>query len=205
MSQIQSNNIRIFPSSGRATTTQRYGDNFVTEYNLSSIVNKLLAPYSQNNNKGFVITTDPNASGPFEFNINGYFVSVSGSGTGPNKTVRDAITDIVNMAESSVNTATTANEQNFVTFVKSGDNKVISAVIHPYNPSIDSNAISFESPYVKLAGWDYVSGASAPTMPEETSTLAILEDIGSGGTSNWQPCANVKLRFANININDGEL
>lgn len=74
MGYIASNNIRIFPSSER--TGDKAGTNWLTEYNLSSIVNKLLGT------KGFVITPDddsPISEGKaiVEFNIGGYYVSTT--------------------------------------------------------------------------------------------------------------------------------
>ena len=73
------NKIRIFPSSNRDVNTDRYGDNFVTEYNLSSLINKLIDTSAQ----GFVISTstkklatDTTYTAPAEFNIAGYFIHV---------------------------------------------------------------------------------------------------------------------------------
>ena len=87
-----SNSIRIFPSSNRSSNSGHYTDNFVTEYNLSSIVNKLLLQgYNKNGTptsivyngvsvpiNGFIISDNPTAT-TIDFNINGYFINVSRS------------------------------------------------------------------------------------------------------------------------------
>lgn len=91
--KTSSTDIRIFPSSNRAVDSEHYTDNFVTEYNLSSIVNKLLLQnYNLNGNptsveyngvtipiNGFIISTTPpqEDTDKVDFNINGYFVNVS--------------------------------------------------------------------------------------------------------------------------------
>ena len=92
--KIPSNSLRIFPISHRSPEANCYTDNFITEYNLSSLINRLLLRnYSANGTptevtlngekvkiNGFVISDEIPAAGTqgnFEFNINGYFVSVN--------------------------------------------------------------------------------------------------------------------------------
>ena len=62
-------NYRVFPSSDETDGTA-----FTTEYNLSSIISKLLG----NSSNGFVITDIYNPSeGKLEFNIKGYYFELS--------------------------------------------------------------------------------------------------------------------------------
>lgn len=78
MSYVNSNNIRIFPSSNRGVNSGHFGNNFATEYNLSSIVNKLLSPYI-GGESGFLISHSLDGTlpaGSAEFNIGGYFIEV---------------------------------------------------------------------------------------------------------------------------------
>ena len=72
------NNFRIFPNS---QTEAGDGTEFVTEYNISSIVNKLIEE------DGFVISSSfPADNGVFQFNIQGYYIEVK----------NDVLTSILN-------------------------------------------------------------------------------------------------------------
>lgn len=68
MGYINSNNIIVFPSSNR-TNGNNYGTNWLTEYNLSNIINQLLGE------KGFVIS-DSTDGDSFKFNIQGYYIEI---------------------------------------------------------------------------------------------------------------------------------
>lgn len=63
--------VRIFPASSR-TGASEY-NNWLSEYNLSSIINQLIGS-SQN---GFVISDEFNGDSSFEFNIKGYYFNVT--------------------------------------------------------------------------------------------------------------------------------
>ena len=83
MGYINSDNIVIFPSSNR-TNSKNYGTNWLTEYNISNIVNQLLGSF------GFVIS-DKTTEKPFKFNIKGYYIELSDAA--------DILTDISNSGE----------------------------------------------------------------------------------------------------------
>lgn len=174
---VLSNSIRIFPSSGRSSDTNRYGDNFVTEYNLSSIVNKLLQPGLS----GFIISdsTGSDYDGVAEFNIQGYFISV------------DSWNNIINAATG----ATTGgdNYQNFVTFSLNGTNQIVATI------RINSAG---ELSYNNLVGSDGVS-ADSSNSDGTPYTLSLLRRNSPG--SSWYLDQSSKLRLTNFAIDDGML
>ena len=213
MINVESNKISIFPSSNRgASFGERYGDNFVTEYNLSSIVNKLLLP--KNGNNGFLISTTMgnNNEGKAEFNIGGYFVCIN------------SWSDVITAATSSSETEVPGKIfQNFITFDVSGDgqNKTIFASAHLFtDTSTVSTAGSGEvssatdggvpSPFKKLCGDDGVeynaianTHSGGETIETDTITLNLL--VSNDGGSSWKLCEDSKLRFVNLNFDDGVL
>ena len=75
MGNILSNNIRVFPTTQRENVDP--SAKFTTEYNLTSLLNKLL------DRKAFVITSDDyfkcinKIVDSLEFNIMGYFFSIN--------------------------------------------------------------------------------------------------------------------------------
>lgn len=185
---VLSSDIRIFPSSKRATTSGHYGDNFVTEYNLSSIINKLLyqTGASTNSQKGFLITTNPNDDN-IEFNIGGYFV------TAP----KSAIINAVNNNSSGGDT----DYQNFVTF--SVADNVVSASIN-----IIDGATSEEA-YRYMSGSDGVSASAIPEVTASKVTTITLPIMRVTGTSTSYSFSGLytesKLRLTNFAIDDGTL
>lgn len=174
---VLSNSIRIFPSSGRSSDTNRYGDNFVTEYNLSSIVNKLLQPGLS----GFIISdsTGSNYDGVAEFNIHGYFISV------------DSWNSIINAATGAATGGN--NYQNFVTFSLKGANQIVATI------RINSAG---ELSYNNLVGSDGVS-ADSSNSGGTPYTLSLLRRRSTG--SNWYLDPSSKLRLTNFAIDDGVL
>lgn len=178
--------IRIFPSSNRDVTTDRYGDNFVTEYNLSSLINKLIDTSAQ----GFVISTstkklatDTTYTAPAEFNIAGYFIHVDEWETIINPDKRNNLN----------------NSQTFVNFkdIVEGNNTYIAARL-----IIDKSEGASEA-YWKLRGQDN-TGSSTSTFPESSTnmlTLKLLLKVGD----NWIINPDAKLKFSNINIDDGRV
>lgn len=189
------NKIRIFPSSNRDVTTDRYGDNFVTEYNLSSLINKLIDTSVQ----GFVISTstkklatDEPYTAPAEFNIAGYFIHVDKW-----KTIIDAANE--GDKGNNLNTA-----QTFVNFLKvtEGNNTYIAARINIDKPEVAPGKESQEA-YWKLGGQDNVGGntSSFPSNPQNPITLKLLLKVGD----NWIINPDAKLKFSNISIDDGRV
>ena len=182
---VLSNEIRIFPSSKRTTASGHYGDNFVTEYNLSSIINKLLyqTGASTNSQNGFLITTK--VSNPttdnIEFNIGGYFVTAPIS----------AIINAINNDSSGGDTA----YQNFVTF--SVDDNVVSASINIIDGADEEEA------YRYMGGGDKVS-ASAVTPEGTTITLPVMKVTGSPYSFSGLYTES-KLRLTNFAIDDGNI
>lgn len=185
--KIPSNNIRIFPSSNRSPSSNHYTDNFVTEYNLSSLVNKLLLQnysgdtgkeikftgYNASKTTGFVISET--TEGSFEFNINGYFVNVSN------------ITDITSPVAGDLN-------QNFVWFDKpiEGDYKDYTCACIQV-----ANGDNSEDGLKHLQGTEDAETSFSPTG-NNIYAFPILD------SDNHIPLS-AKLRLTNFAIDDGEL
>lgn len=182
--------IRIFPSSNRDVHTDQYGDNFVTEYNLSSLINKLIDASAQ----GFVISTstkkltaDATHTAPAEFNIAGYFIHVDEWETIIDPTKRDNLN----------------NSQTFVNFkdVVEGNNTYIVARISIDKPEGASEA------YWRLGGQDNV-GSNTASFPEASPnliTLKLLLNVGTKEKPDWIINPDAKLKFSNISIDDGRV
>lgn len=186
--------IRIFPSSNRDVTTDRYGDNFVTEYNLSSLINKLIDTSAQ----GFVISTstkklatDEPYTAPAEFNIAGYFIHVDKWKT---------IIDAANEGDKGNNLNTS---QTFVNFLKvtEGNNTYIAARIIIDKPEGASEA------YWKLGGQDSTDNSTSTFSEDPTNmlTLKLLLNVGNEENPNWIINPDAKLKFSNISIDDGRV
>lgn len=191
------NKIRIFPSSNRDVSTDRYGDNFVTEYNLSSLINKLLVPEigGASTSTGFVISTSTggkasNYNASAEFNIRGYFIRV------------DSWNDIIN------NTKALNDAQTFVKFQKQGsltEGDTITATIEIVEKE-GSNPL--QEAYYRLEGQDNISTNSIQAASNNTSTsyvLPLLKYKGSNEDGEWIINPDAKLKFSNINIDDGRI
>lgn len=182
--------IRIFPSSNRDVTTDRYGDNFVTEYNLSSLINKLI----DTNAQGFVISTstkklaaDTTHTASAEFNIAGYFIHVNEWETIINPDKRKNLN----------------NSQTFVNFkdVVEGNNTYIAARI-----IIDKLEGASEA-YWKLRGQDNTDNSTSTFIEDPTNmlTLKLLLNVGNEENPNWIINPDAKLKFSNISIDDGRV
>ena len=187
---LYNNKIRIFPSSNRDVNTDRYGDNFVTEYNLSSLINKLIDTSVQ----GFVISTstkklatDTTHTAPAEFNIAGYFIHVDEWETIINPDKRKNLND----------------SQTFVNFnVVEGNNTYIAARIIIDKPEVAPGKESQEA-YWKLRGQDNTDNSTSTFIEDSTNmlTLKLLLKVGD----NWIINPDAKLKFSNINIDDGRV
>lgn len=185
---LYNNKIRIFPSSNRDVNTDRYGDNFVTEYNLSSLINKLIDTSAQ----GFVISTstkklvtDTTHTAPAEFNIAGYFIHVDEWETIIDSTERDNLN----------------NSQTFVNFTEDDNSTYIAARINIDKPEGASEA------YWRLSGQDNTD-SSTSTFPEGSTNilpLKLLLNVGNKENPNWIINPDAKLKFSNINIDDGRV
>lgn len=187
---LYNNKIRIFPSSNRDVKTDRYGDNFVTEYNLSSLINKLIDTGAQ----GFVISTstkklatDTTHTAPAEFNIAGYFIHVDEWETIINPDKRNNLN----------------NSQTFVNFkdIVEGNSTYIAARVNIDKPEGASEA------YWRLSGQDNTD-SSTSTFPEDPTnmlTLKLLLNVGNEENPNWIINPDAKLKFSNISIDDGRV
>lgn len=185
---LYNNKIRIFPSSNRDVSTDRYGDNFVTEYNLSSLINKLIDTSAQ----GFVISTstknlatDTTHTAPAEFNIAGYFIHVDKWETIIDSTERGELN----------------KSQTFVNFTEDDNSTYIAARINIDKPEGASEA------YWRLSGQDN-TGSSTSTFPEGSTnkiTLKLLLNVGTKENPNWIINPDAKLKFSNISIDDGRV
>lgn len=182
--------IRIFPSSNRDVNTDRYGDNFVTEYNLSSLINKLIDTSAQ----GFVISTstkklatDTTHTAPAEFNIAGYFIHVDEWETIINPDKRKNLN----------------NSQTFVNFkdVVEGNSTYIAARVNIDKPEGASEA------YWRLSGQDNTDSSTSTFTEDLTNmlTLKLLLNVGNEENPNWIINPDAKLKFSNISIDDGRV
>lgn len=219
MAYTNSSDIRIFPSSDRdATITSQYGTNFITEYNLSSIVNKLICggttidennanhkpqipgtdtSLTTNSLHGFIISPSYNATkvitvnttDMLEFNLHGYFISVSV------QSILEGRNTEFTFGEDS---KPTAGEQNFVQFVEvsSDTGNRIYAVIACRDKGLDDKS------YAKLLGTDTGVDITFNSETDSVYWLALL--TGSG--SSWTVCKDSYIQFQNMSrIDDGEL
>lgn len=187
---LYNNKIRIFPSSNRDVNTDRYGDNFVTEYNLSSLINKLIDTSAQ----GFVISTsmkelaaDTTHTAPAEFNIAGYFIHVDEWETIINPDKRDKLN----------------NSQTFVNFkdIVEGNSTYIAARVNIDKPEGASEA------YWRLSGQDNTDSSTSTFLEDLTNmlTLKLLLNVGNEENPNWIINPDAKLKFSNISIDDGRV
>lgn len=190
MADFLYNKIRIFPSSNRDVKTDRYGDNFVTEYNLSSLINKLIDTGTQ----GFVISTstkklatDTTHTAPAEFNIAGYFIHVDEWETIINPDKRDKLN----------------NSQTFVNFkdIVEGNSTYIAARVNIDKPEGASEA------YWRLSGQDNTDSSTSTFLEDLTNmlTLKLLLNVGNEENPNWIINPDAKLKFSNISIDDGRV
>ena len=176
MGYAASDRIRIFPSSSR-TQNGKIGTNWVTEYNLSSIVNKLLGC------SGFVITptsTDtllgsynPETgdctykitpkSTPFEFNINGYFVKI------------DSVEDI----KTAIDAEDVAGKCSNIRFFRgSSDKKGVYAQVFPTGGSTD---VSF----TYLDGGDGAKAPAGVSSESSNNTLLLFRTVKEDSTDDF--------------------
>lgn len=193
-SKTLSNNIRIFPSSGRSVQSSHYTDNFVTEYNLSSVVNKLLLQgYASNDApatvtygggsvpvNGFLISTDPGDE-DVEFNINGYFISV------PKADIKNAVGNAAAVSA--------AYYQDFVWFDKDSAGHVCAFITF-------AEAEDSDVGLKHVDGSDMQVEAGANIQVSKTPSYALPIYTNTDCTAL---VSTSKLRFNNINIDDGNL
>ena len=172
MSYVNSSNIRIFPSSNRGVNSGHFGNNFATEYNLSSIVNKLLSPYI-GGESGFLIS--PSLDGtlsedPAEFNIGGYFIEVSSWST----VIAAALANPNNSADTGV------GQSSFVTFTcreTSSGNRIYiesDSLMQLSDDSLKGTSYSGSGPYYIEATISVADVSANATDLSENSV--VLED-----------------------------
>ena len=193
---ILSNKIRIFPSSSREASTNQFGTNFVTEYNLSSIVNKLISPETP----GFLISTSLSSGidkTKAEFNIGGYFVEV------------DSWQEVIDAAIETGSSDETSY-QNFVTFSSDGRGVYAEIEIELGNGEDDLS-------YSRMIGSDGVNESSERTLSPNTSPSTKLKlkllDVSSSqsygaqyyGGKYYKLSNQSRIRLVNFSIDDGEL
>lgn len=156
MAYINGDQLNIFPVSNR--TAKPY-DNWLTEFNLSSIINQLVG-----NQNGFVITENVSADAPIEFNIGGYYFRVAKA-----RLIKEAVDQKKSVGSS------------FVTFEKDGDGYYIASIKiskNTDNPtllgsdsSVDISGDSFDTKILKLFKSDY-------QVPSESRlSLIVLNNL----------------------------
>lgn len=213
MNTLPSSNVRIFPASNRSTNSQQFGTNFVTEYNLSSIINKLMyngvsdtvsindVDYTE---RGFLIS-DSILDNPFEFNIGGYFVSVSGATSNEGNAVQLIINQLKSNSDSNV------GMESFVKFICIPQDDTV-GIVYAYIDIVQDKAA--EESFRYIIGID---GGSA-TAPDDSSltyyalplfSVKITTSEGGEFTIQEDPQASLywqsQLRLTNFAIDDGDL
>ena len=223
MNFISKGNIRIFPSSNRGVDSGQFGNNFATEYNLSSIVNKLLSQYIGGKN-GFLISsypedddelTEDNKKKPAEFNIAGYFIEVSSW-----KDLIEVATSDSNKFTSEDSTPTSPPSTNesldlpgatnpgegggssFVQFYTLSNNIYARLFLYP-GDSVDKS-------YTYMEGKDDgdTSGGGTKnigTENEESRIPVTLQLLESDDGISYRLCQSSKLSFTNFRLDDGDL
>lgn len=169
MAYIANKKLRIFPISQRTARTQ---DNWISEYNLSSVVNQFIDPSTQ----GFVISQSTGKDKSLEFNIKGYYFRV------------DNARDIVAAVDGTSRETDSSSATTFVTFGKN-DNGYYTANIYldeegssPILLGDDIGTITAGTGYeLQLFKVDSEGNYSIP----ETSRLSVvgLAPVGGKGLS----------------------
>ena len=217
MNTLPSSNVRIFPASNRSTESKQFGTNFVTEYNLSSIINKLMyngvsdtvsindVDYTE---RGFLIS-DSILDNPFEFNIGGYFVSVSGATSNEGNAVQLIINQLKSNSDSNV------GMESFVKFICIPQDDTVGdtvGIVYAYIDIVQDKGA--EESFRYIIGID---GGSA-TAPDDSSLtyyalplFSVKITTSEGGEFKIQedPQASLywqsQLRLTNFAIDDGDL
>ena len=218
MNTLPSSNVRIFPASNRSTESQQFGTNFVTEYNLSSIINKLMyngevktVKFSFDEKtieytvRGFLIS-DSEDDNPFEFNIGGYFVSISGATSDEGNAVQLIINQLKSNSDSNV------GMESFVKFICIPQLDDTVGIVYAYIDIVQDKAA--EESFRYIIGID---GGSA-TAPDDSSltyyalplfSVKITTSEGGEFTIQEDPQASLywqsQLRLTNFAIDDGDL
>lgn len=176
MAYINGNQLNIFPISNR--TSKPY-DNWLTEFNLSSIINQLIG------NDGFVITEKVTADNPIEFNIGGYYFKVN-----PASSIKDAVDQ------------GTTSGSSFITFEKDGNSYYTASIKvskNADNPillgSDDSTEVSGESFVTKTLK---LFNSNYQVASESRLSLITLNNLTVKGTLDADA-------LRGLSLDDGEL
>lgn len=222
MNTLPSSNVRIFPASNRSTESQQFGTNFVTEYNLSSIINKLmyngevktvnLGLVEEYTVRGFLIS-DSEDDNPFEFNIGGYFVSISGE-TQTNNT-DDNEDDTDNTAKNGIeliikyltNSGTDTKDEDFVKFIciTSGPSN---GVVYAYIDILQDENAEESFRYVNGTDVDATGNNVDNAVTRYALPLFNVSIKTSGDTTTYSLSSlywQSQLRLTNFAIDDGDL
>lgn len=168
MSYVQSNQIKVFPSTRR--TVDRHDSRLMTERALVGIINQLV------DKDAFIVTPkdEVDTSRPFEFNIHGYYFYVP------------QLSYITNLFASD-----TTNSYIYASILLDTGNEFTELLGQDDTMgSSDSNAISY------YKGVDF-SISSSDTGPSGTNiySLRILERNTSGSSLNWTCPENSFYKF----------
>lgn len=160
MAYINGNQLNIFPVSNR--TAKPY-DNWLTEFNLSSIINQLVG-----NQDGFVITETVSADAPIEFNIGGYYFKVSSVSL-----IKEAV-DNKNSIGSSFVTFEKDKDGYYAASIKiskNTDNPTLLGSDSSSDSSVDSSGDSVDTKTLKLFSSDY------QVPPKSRLSLIVLNNL----------------------------
>lgn len=212
MNTLPSSNVRIFPASNRSTESQQFGTNFVTEYNLSSIINKLmyngevktvnLGLVEEYTVRGFLISNNI-SDNPFEFNIGGYFVSVSGSTSNEGNAVQLIINQLKSNSDSNV------GMESFVKFIcipQDDDDTV--GIVYAYIDIVQDENAEESFRYVNGTDVDATGNNVDNAVTRYALPLFNVSIKTSGDTTTYSLSSlywQSQLRLTNFAIDDGDL
>lgn len=194
MAYTKSNNIQIFPVTNRPKYDP--AGRLTTEYNLTSLLNKLLDV------DGFVITTNPdaintiNSEVPFDFNIHGYMIHI--------KNIKDIIPSNVTIngtqiyAILKIQTASNSAKNLRVDHISGGDDD------NDNNTSNDNNS--------EYTGIIFETLAPKQTLPTSPGVKEYYLPILEYCDGEWSIPVESKLKFktnsegySSVAIDDGEV
>lgn len=164
--------VRIFPASSR-TGDSEY-NNWLSEYNLSSIINQLIGS-SQN---GFVISDRFTAGQPFEFNIQGYYFKVL-----------DASQLITAAKESATDATHLIAGCNYVKFTKETDG---------YYASIQIGGVA---PYYILKDWTAVKAKDESPVNYSLKLLTTAKTVPDSSRIQFSKLKTISGQNLTVKLN----
>ena len=194
MAYINSNNIEVFPCGGRFEKFDPLA-RFTTEYNLVSLINRLVDKNS------FIVTNIEDhvnmadSQELFQFNIGGYLFTVKTGFKGILKSLEGTGTGKYIIAK--------INVQNYANYMQLAPYSSVSSNIESYNPNILDESENDNSQFFGVY-FEY----SASWVENSNTSLTLFENKNNG----WYCYQDSKVKFEttkdgrnSIRIDDGEI